>query len=112
MTASHPSSKILYLKVKTGLLNPTKYFLQQTRNHQIQNYLSESVKNDRIVAPHSLPASQHKEPIHSPSGYSTTAVRQHNSSSMPDPTSPLSVMSGSVASVGSPSEVRENFISF
>lgn len=92
-------------QVKTGLLNPTKYYLQQTRNHQIQSYISQSLKPDSRLAPHSMPTTQQMgggDQMHNSAAYMT--VRQHHSSSsMPDPTSPLSALSSSMGN--SPTEV-------
>jgi len=50
-----------------------------------------------------MPAAQHTDQMNG-SPYATSRAA-HNSSSMPDATSPLSVISSSVASGGSPSEV-------
>ncbi|KAF6023418.1 MITF [Bugula neritina] len=107
ITVSALSSPIPHkvVEVKTGLLHPTKYYLQQTRNSQIQSYLSESLKNGNRMGPHSMPAAQHTDQMNG-SPYATSRAA-HNSSSMPDATSPLSVISSSVASGGSPSEVDE-----
>ena len=103
------------LQVQTRLQNPTKYHLQQSRNHQIHNFLSQSVKNTNRF-PHSMPA-QHQAGGSQQLGagaspqFTTLQTRGHgSSSSMPDPTSPLSVLSSSAHSGGSPSEVCQSFI--
>ena len=103
------------LQVQTRLQNPTKYHLQQSRNHQIHNFLSQSVKSTNRF-PHSMPA-QHQAGGSQQLGagaspqYTTLQTRGHgSSSSMPDPTSPLSVLSSSAHSGGSPSEVCQSFI--
>jgi len=95
------------VQVKTGLANPTKYHLQQSRNHQIHSFLSQSVKSSNRF-PHSMPSQHHaagsQQLTESPQ-YTTLQTRGHgSSSSMPDPTSPLSVLSSSAHSGGSPSE--------
>ena len=98
----------VYFQVKTGLLNPTKYHVQQSQRRQVHMYLNNS---EDVSAAQSLPGltTLTTETVPSNNAFSlgnnvTTVGSAPTHHQQQDPGSPISI--GMSSATGSVSEVR------